>query len=69
MCFVVSFTFCYIFYAREDEQLFTIDNHIDMFVFLARINQALNEFKDLDNSNQLRTESKLSVVKWSAQPK
>ena len=31
MYFVVSSTFYYIFYAREDGQLFTIDNHIKYF--------------------------------------
>ena len=61
ICFVVFFTFYYILYAREDGQLFTIDNHIDLLVlhlaFLPKINQALNEFKELYNKHQVRAQS------------
>ena len=60
MCFIVPLTFYYILYAREDGQLFTIENHIDVLIlhlaFLPRINQALNKFKESYN-NQLPTES------------
>ena len=52
--------FYYIFYALEDEQLTDIENTVDMLalrlVFLRRINQALNEFKELHNNHLLRTE-------------
>ena len=52
--------FYYIFYAREDEQLIDIENPVDMLalslVFLRRINQALNELKELHNNHPLRTE-------------
>ena len=55
MCFVLLFTYYYILYAREDGQLFAIDNHIDVLVlhlaFFPRINQALSEFKELYNNN------------------
>ena len=52
--------FYYIFYALKDEQLTDIENTVDMLalrlVFLRRINQALNEFKELHNNHPLRTE-------------
>ena len=52
--------FYYIFYALKDEQLPDIENTVDMLalrlVFLRRINQALNEFKELHNNHLLRTE-------------
>ena len=52
--------FYYIFYALKDEQLIDIENPVDMLalrlVFLRRINQALNEFKELHNNHLLRTE-------------
>ena len=61
MCFRASFTFYYIFYAREDGQLFTTDKHIDVLVlrlaFLQRINQALSEFKELYKNHQLWADS------------
>ena len=47
--------FYYIFYALQDEQLIDIENSVDMLalrlVFLPRINQALNEFKELCNNH------------------
>ena len=46
--------FYYIFYALEDEQLIDIENTVDMLalrLFLRRINQALNEFKELRNNH------------------
>ena len=47
--------FYYIFYALEDEQLIDIENTVDVLalrlVFLQRINQALNEFKELRNNH------------------
>ena len=52
--------FYYIFYALEDEQLIDIENPVDMLalrpVFLQRIIQALNEFKELHNNHSLGTE-------------
>ena len=43
--------FYYIFGALEDEQFIDIENSVDMLalrlVFLRRINEALNEFKEL----------------------
>ena len=52
--------FYYIFYALEGEQLIDIENPVDMLalrpVFLQRIIQALNEFKELHNNHSLRTE-------------
>ena len=52
--------FYYIFYALEDEQLIDIENPVDMLAlslaFLRRINQALNELKELHNNHPLRTE-------------
>ena len=53
--------FCYIFYGLEDEQLIDIENPVDMWaprlVFLQRINQVLNEFKELHNNFPFRAES------------
>ena len=52
--------FYYIFYALEDEQLIDIENTVDMLalrLFLRRINQALNEFKELRSNHPWHTES------------
>ena len=47
--------FYYIFYALQDEQLIDIENSVDLLalrlVFLRRINQALNKFKELRNNH------------------
>ena len=49
--------FYYIFYALEDEQLINIENPVDILalhlVFLRRINQAVNKFKELQNNHPL----------------
>ena len=49
--------FYYIFYALEDEQLIDIENPVDTLalrlVFLRRINQAVNEFKELHKNHPL----------------
>ena len=61
MSFVV-FSICFIIYfcALEDEQWIVIENPVDMLslclVFLRRINQASNEFKELHNNHPLRME-------------
>ena len=71
MFFVVSYAFYYILYAREDGQLFTIDNHINVLVFLTRINQAQNELKEIYIKPSIKyrkqLDSKLNVVKWDSQ--
>ena len=49
--------FYYIFYALEDEYLINIGDPVNMLalhlVFLQRINQAVNEFKELHNNHPL----------------
>jgi len=49
------------FYAMEDSGILNVDNPVHMFtlhcVFLARINQALHEYKEAFNNHGIRTAS------------
>lgn len=60
-----------LYFFREDWQIFIIDNHI--LVFLPRINQALNEFKELyidpSVTDRKQLDCKINVVKWGAEAK
>ena len=64
----VIHVFYYTFHALEDEQLNDIESPVHMlalrFVFLRRINQAINEFKELHNNHPLpkRTSSIILLI-------